>query len=328
MAKVSNPLITVVIPAYNVEKYIERCIKTVVNQTYENIEIILVDDGSPDNCPKICDKWAKKDNRIIVIHKENGGLSDARNAGIDIAKGEYITFIDSDDYIEKDYVEFLYNMIKEDKTDLSICSHTVIYETGKIIEKETKVRDVLPKEEVLYQILYDCGIDLSAWAKLYSIKLFKNVRYPKGRVFEDAATTYKLIDQCDKISVGSFSKYNYIIRKNSISTNAFSPKKMDLITSTTEMTDYLRKKYPKLNSACDRRLMYAYLSTLTQLAKSNAKDKTNKKIMMDYINNNRKKVLKDKKIPKRDRVALICTKFGYNFFKHSWNFYDRITNRK
>ncbi len=328
MKKVSNPLITVVVPIYKVEQYIDRCIKSIVNQTYSNLEIILVDDGSPDKCPKMCDNWAKKDNRIKVIHKENGGLSDARNAGIDIAKGEYITFIDSDDYIDDDYVEFLYNMIREDKTDLSICSHTVIYETGKIIKKETKVRDILSSEDVLYQILYDCGIDLSAWAKLYSIKLFKNVRYPKGRVFEDAATTYKLIDQCNKISVGSFSKYNYIIRKDSISNNKFSIKKMDLITSTKEMTDYLRKKYPNLDLACNRRLMYAYLSTLTQLAKSNVNDNENKKIMMDYINSNRKKVLKDKKIPKRDRVALNCTKFGYNFFKFSWNFYDRITNRK
>ena len=106
-------LISVVVPIYNVENYIKKCVDSILSQTYKNLEIILVDDGSPDNCPQICDEYAQKDNRIKVIHKENGGLSDARNAGIDISKGKFITFIDSDDYIEKDYVEVLYNSIKE-----------------------------------------------------------------------------------------------------------------------------------------------------------------------------------------------------------------------
>ena len=127
-------LITIVIPIYKVEKYLDKCIKSVINQTYKNLEIILVDDGSPDNCPKKCDEYEKKDTRIKVIHKENGGLSDARNAGIDIAKGKYITFIDSDDYVSEDYVEYMYNLLKQNNTKMSTCETQVVN-----IEKETEM---------------------------------------------------------------------------------------------------------------------------------------------------------------------------------------------
>ncbi len=323
-----NDLITVVIPAYKVEKFLPKCLDSVLNQTYKKLEIILVEDGSPDNCGKICDDYAKKDKRIKVIHKENGGLSDARNKGIDQATGKYITFIDSDDYIDDDYVECLYKAIKEDNTKMSICSHRVVYDTGRIIEKETKERSVLDSKTVLARILYDDGIDLSAWAKLYDIGLFNNVRYPKGRIYEDSATTYKLIDLCDKVSINSLGKYNYIIRSDSISNNKFNTKKMDLITSTKEMTDYISKKYPDLQEACDRRLMYAYLSTLSQLANSREKYPQEQKILVNYIKKNSKKILKNKNVPKRDKMGIYSLKFGFKFYKFTWNFYKKITGRK
>ena len=127
-------LVTIVVPVYKVEKYIDKCINSILSQTYKNLEIILVDDGSPDDCGKICDRYAKLDTRINVIHKENGGLSDARNAGNDVAKGKFISFIDSDDYIEPEYIEILYKAIKKDETDIAISSHKVIYESGAILE--------------------------------------------------------------------------------------------------------------------------------------------------------------------------------------------------
>ena len=130
---------------------------------------------------EICDEYEKKDNRIKVIHKKNGGLSDARNAGIEAASGKYISFIDADDYVDKDYIEVLYNKVKEDKTDIGISSHKVIYSTGTILEKATEEEAILEPKETLKRILYDDGIDLSAWAKLYKIELFKKVRFPKGR---------------------------------------------------------------------------------------------------------------------------------------------------
>ena len=324
MTKASKePLISVVVPIYNVEEYLDKCVDSIVNQTYKNLEIILVDDGSPDNSPKKCDEWAKKDKRIKAIHKENGGLSDARNAAIDIAKGEYITFIDSDDYVEKNYVDFLYKNLIDNNADISMGKQYVRY-PNKVINTGTGNKYIVNAHDCFDKLLYSEDFDVSAWAKLYKINLFKNVRYPKGRVFEDAATTYKLIDKSETIVLNSKPIYNYIIRDNSISNNSFSEKKMDLITSTNEMCDYIINKYPDLEKGCNRRLMYAYLSTLTQSARTKKINKKYKIELMNYIKNNRSKILKDKRIPKRDRLGLLSTYLGFYFYKISWGLYSLI----
>ncbi len=321
-------LISVIVPVYNVRQYINRCIDSIIEQTYANLEIILVDDGSTDNSGNICDEYAKKDNRIKVIHKENGGLSDARNAGIDIAKGAFISFIDSDDYVENNYIEILYNAIKKHEADIAVGAHKVIYDTGTILEKATGEEAILEPKEVLKRILYDEGIDLSAWSKLYKLELFKEIRYPKGRIFEDAATTYKLIDKSKRISIISKSIYNYVIRDDSITNKKFSPKKMDLITSTEEMSNYIKNKYPDLEQAANRRLMYAYLSTLTQLLKSKNKNPKIEQQLISYIKENSKSVLKDKRLKKRDKIALISINFGTSFYKIMWKIYEKITGRR
>ena len=211
---------------------------------------------------------------------------------------------------------------------MGISSHRVIYSTGTILEKATGEEAILEPKETLKRILYDEGIDLSAWAKLYKMELFKEVRFPKGRLFEDAATTYKLIDKASKISIISKSTYNYIIREESISNRKFNPSKMDLIVSTKEMADFVKNKYPDLESAANRRLMYAYLSTLSQLAASEEKYSKEQKELMDYIRINGNKILKDKNIPKRDKLGIICTKFGFRFYRFTWNLYRKKTGRK
>ncbi len=321
-----NELISIVIPIYKVEEYLKKCITSVLEQTYSNLEIILVDDGSPDNCGKICDEYAKKDERIKVIHKENGGLSDARNAGIIQATGNYITFIDSDDYVDENYVELLYTTLVSNEADISIASHRVLY-NKKCIDKSTNENFCGKPELILEKILYDDGVDLSAWGKLYKINLFSKVKFPKGRLYEDSATTYQLIDMSKEIAVYSKPVYNYVIREESISNNKFSEKKLDLITSTKEMTDFIRNKYPDLENACNRRLMYAYLSTLTQLAKSEEKNKEIEIELKNYIKNNRKSVIKDKKTPKRDKFGIYSLMFGFEFYKFIWKSYSKLSGR-
>lgn len=317
-------LVSVIIPVYNVEKYLPKCLDTVINQTYKNLEIILVDDGSPDNSGKICDEYAGKDSRIKVIHKENGGLSDARNAGIEVAKGKYITFIDSDDYVDDDYVAYLYDMLLTYKTKISIASHRVISENKKKDRYAHCASICVSSKETLKKLLYDDYVDTSAWAKMFELTLFKNIKFPVGRLYEDAATIYKLIDKCENICISTKPIYNYCIRKDSISQNSFSERKLDLIKSTEEMTDYIEKKYPDLKHGCERRRMFSYLSTLSQLATSKQKNKKIEQKLMAYIKINRKEVLKEKKIPKRDRVALYCTIFGYDFYKFAWNMYLKL----
>lgn len=318
--------ISIVIPVYNVEKYLEKCIESVINQTYNNLEIILVDDGSPDNCGSICDEYSKKDGRIKVIHQFNGGLSNARNTGIRNATGSYITFIDSDDYVDNSYVEVLYRNILQHNSDMSIGTHKVIYDNS-VIDKATHDEFQGKPEEILKRMLYDQDVDVSAWGKLYKIELFRNIEFPEGRLYEDAATTYKLIDTCRIVSVKSESLYNYTIRKNSISQCEFSQKKMDLITSTREMTDYIKEKYPNLEKACRRRLMYAYLSTLSQLVNAKCDNKEIENKLMRYIKENRNKVIIDRNIPKRDFIGLLTTYGGYKLYKRLWLLYSKITGR-
>ena len=326
MEKASNNLVSIVIPIYNVEKYLKKCINAVINQTYSNIEIILVDDGSPDSCGYICDDFAAKDSRIKVIHKENGGLSDARNAGINIAKGQYITFIDSDDFVSNDYVEYLLNVLKENNTKISTCGHYICFDKKKI-EKTSLESKKISRENAMIDILYDNEIDICSWGKLYDISLFKKTRFPKGKIFEDTATTYKLFDMCDYIAIGKESKYYYIMRNDSITTKKFNINKMDLIEMTEEMCAFLKKKYPSMIKACNRRLMWSYMSTYTKIVYTNKNEFIEeKKVIKKYIKDNRKNVLRDVNISKRDKISLIIFPLGDLFFKISWKLYKLIFN--
>lgn len=321
-----NDLVSIVVPVYNVENYLRKCLDSIIGQTYENIEIIIVNDGSTDNSLDICEEYKKKDDRIIIISKENGGLSDARNKGIDIAKGKYITFIDSDDYVDLEFISIMVSNIEKNNSDISIISHRVIY-PNTIIDKSTKEEYVSGPEDILERMLYDRGIDVSAWAKLYKTSLFEHIRYPVGRLYEDSATTYKLIDNAKIISVKSVPLYNYVVRENSIANNNFSEKKMDLITSTKEMTDYIKDKYSGLIKGCERRLVYAYLSTLTQLARSNTRNKVIERELISFIKKNGKSVFWDKNTPKRDKFGILISFGGFTIFKLAWNTYTLIENR-
>ena len=319
-------LISVIVPVYNISGCVERCIKSLLTQTYENLEIVLVDDGSSDESGSICDEYAKKDSRIKVIHKENGGLSDARNEGIRKATGNYISLVDGDDFVDRNYIEELYGVLMKYDARMAITAHRVIYPKTSM-NKSTGEKYVGSPKEILRRMLYDDGLDLSAWGKLYDADLFRGIKYPKGRLFEDSATTYKLVDACDKIAVYSVPTYNYVMRTSSIVNESFSRNKMDLITSTEEMINYIRKKYPELSVGCDRRMMYAYLSTLSQLAKSKVKDKESERKMMDYVKENRRRVLKDKNLPRRDRLALWSTFFGFDFYRFAWGLYSKMSRR-
>ena len=234
---VDKDLITVVVPVYNVEKYIKKCIDSIINQTYKNIEIILVNDGSTDNSGKICNDYAKKDCRIKVIHKENGGLSDARNFGIENTTGKYITFVDSDDYIEIDYVEYLYNLVVKNKVDISICS-MFIDSTKKHINQGKKFKDNIFDTKKCYEyMLLEKGFTISAPAKLYLSELFRDIKYPTGMLCEDNGTTYKLIAKCDRIAYGCQSKYHYVAREDSIMRSTFNPKKNATIKNGANQND-------------------------------------------------------------------------------------------
>lgn len=310
-------LISVIVPAFGVEQYIGKCLDSIINQTYSNIEIIVVDDGSKDKSGKIADEYAQKDHRIVVYHKNNGGLSDARNFGIKKANGKYITCIDSDDYVDLDYIEYLYSTLKEYNARISFCQHRVWYPSGKIHDPGLAGTEQLPTEKCIERIMYHDILDTSAWAKLYERSLFDTIEYPKGRLFEDIGTTYKLLMQCESIAVGYESKYNYILRANSIVTGAFNEKKLDLLVMTDQMARDVEKRYPKLANAVLRRRLYARFSTLNQMLDADCNEEKNN--IISFIKIYRGKVLADKKAPGRDKIAIALLAVSLRLYRFVWN---------
>lgn len=280
-----NPLISVIIPVYKVEKYLHKCVDSVINQTYSKLEIILVDDGSPDNCGMICDEYSQKDSRIRVIHKENGGLSDARNAGLDIALGDYIGFVDSDDYIAPNMYEMMLQNAKKNKADISLCGYYNEYEGG-IIEKNYPIieKKVLTASEGLKEVIYSKKYGVMAWTKLYKKELFKNVRYPKGHVCEDVYVIGDIFENVKIAAFDSTSLYYYVHRNDSITTYSFNEKHLDWIRSYEHLSDTIRKSFPELNKIAKIRLLWGRLFVLDRSILTDNKE-LNKRIQK-YVRKN------------------------------------------
>jgi glycosyltransferase involved in cell wall biosynthesis len=314
----NNPLVTVIVPVYKVEPYLRRCLDSIVNQTYRNLEIILIDDGSPDNCGVICDEYAEIDKRIKVIHKKNGGLSSARNVGLDVFKGEYVSFVDSDDVVSLDMIEYLYDLLSDNNAEISVCLHEIVRDNHRWISfKNVNNQTVTPKE-CIKKLLYNDGVDTSAWAKLYKASLFNNVRYPQGKLFEDIATTYKLFFNANRIALGNEAKYSYILRNSSIVGSSFNEKKLDLLEMTDEMGRNVLNVYPDLSKAVLRRRVYARFSTLNQLARC-VDRKKEKNCIIKFIKDNTREILLNNEVCLKDKVASILLNVNYNLYKFIWD---------
>ena len=286
MDKINNkkkPIISVIVPIYKVEKYIEKCINSIINQTYKNLEIILVDDGSPDNCPKICDEFAKKDKRIRVIHKENGGLSDARNAGLDIMTGDFVCFIDSDDWVESTYVEDMLTAQQNTDADIVACGVFLIEENtnNKKIFLQSKKNKLLKNNIFKYYYSKKNKIFCSAWNKLYKKEIFNEIRYPKGRIYEDSAIILKILGKCERVIVISNLLYNYLKRNESITGTNFDLKKLNsLFLNYEENLKYIEgKKNKKL--MCEEVLSGLYNNYLKIIKQLND-DKLKKYLKNDF----------------------------------------------
>ena len=320
-----KPLISVIVPVYNVEKYLPKCMEMLLSQTYPDLEIVLVDDGSPDGSAALCDEYAAKERRVCVYHKPNGGLSDARNYGIERAKGEYITCIDADDYPDRDYVEYLWQLLCENDVKMSICQLRVQTSGGKNLDQGRPGSEVLDNKTCIKRMMYHDVIDTTACAKLYHRSLFENVRYPVGRYFEDIGTTYELMLLCEKIAVGYESKYNYIYRDDSIVNSAFNPRKLDLLDMTDKMAADVSSVYPDLEGAVLRRRVYARFSTLNQMFNvTDPEDIRKREEIIAFILENSDAVAADPLTPSRDRMAIRALKPGFGVYKKLWKLYLKI----
>ena len=250
-----DELISVIVPIYKVENYLDRCVKSIVEQTYPNLEIILVDDGSPDQCPKLCDEWAKKDQRIKVIHKENGGLSDARNVGMKIMMGDYVSYIDSDDWIAEDMYETMLDAIKKNHADICECGFERT--SGMIENARTQQNDqavILEKENALLAVVEE-KIQPVVWNKLYKREIVETLYFEVGKYNEDEFFTYKAIEKAEKIVQIPYIGYYYFFREDSIINETYTIRRLDGLEARYERMKYL-KKYPEIYGIAKRQLVF------------------------------------------------------------------------
>lgn len=316
-----KPLISIIVPVYNVEAYLAKCVDSILAQTYTNLEIILVNDGSSDGCGRICDEYAKQDKRIKVIHKQNGGLSDARNVAIDVATGEFITFIDSDDYVTDDYIMTLYSLIEKYECKVSIALYNTFVEGSKPkvvnrVYREDCQTNIKAIEEMFYQEKYDTA----SWAKLYHSSLFATgIRYPKGIVYEDLATTYLLIFQSDKVAFCNRRIYNYLLRRDSIEGSSFSSKKMDSALKVCELMESHLDILGKVMQAYQCRMMSFFFHLLLKMPDGYEQ----RNMLYKRIKAIRWSVLCNSRARKKARVASLLSYLGLGSVKGVFHLIDK-----
>jgi glycosyltransferase involved in cell wall biosynthesis len=261
------PQLSIVVPVYRVEPYLAKCIDSILAQTLSDFELILVDDGSPDRCGAICDEYAAKDPRIQVIHKANGGLSSARNAGIDIARGKYLGFVDSDDWIEPIMYATLMADLERYQADVACCSTTMwgLGQTDPLLQPTDPARDEpieLWDHETALRMLITERTN-SAWSKLYRSDCFKEIRFPEGRINEDFPTLLRIFSKSNRVSFNSRRLYNYYRREASITTSSFSLRQFDELDNCREAVEFIRENHPALLPAMEKRLFAVSLKLLS-----------------------------------------------------------------
>lgn len=261
-----KPLISIIIPIYKVEEYLDECIASIINQSYKNLEIILVDDGSPDNCPILCDEWAKRDSRIIVIHKKNGGLSSARNAGLKTANGDYISFIDSDDFIDKDMYTLLLSSLQRNP-QCSIASCMLNKYINNTITKYSKLwvpqGDRIIKYDKFAELCLSCKINFTVTSKLFKRDVIKNIYFREGRTNEDTLFIFDISKKIEKDKINMIEipehLYNYRIREDSICQQTYKPLEIEVLRNYNEILNYYKhydyKHYNNIKKYHDKRLI-------------------------------------------------------------------------
>ena len=315
-------LISVIVPVYNVDNYLRKCIDSLIVQTLKDIEIILVNDGSTDESIDICEEYKLKDNRIKVIHKENGGLSDARNKGIDIAKGKYISFVDSDDWINPQMLEKLYILASKYEADIVQGDYIKAYDEDIIVNNMSENIIKYNAEQILDE-LYSGNYtkNIVVWNKIYKRELFNDIRFPKGKLHEDEFTTYKILHKANLIIDSNIPIYYYRQREGSIMNSDFNIKRLDLLEALKERREYfIQNGLGKLSCKTEAKLCSLIKIFYIKIHSSNINDKSylfkrlNREIRENYLN-----FIKNKEISTKGKLTLtlatLNNKLFYNMYK-------------
>lgn len=283
------PLISVIVPVYNVEAYLDRCVQSIVDQTYQNLEIILVDDGSPDHCPAMCDAWAKKDHRIKVIHKANGGLSAARNAGMAVSTGEYIGFVDSDDYIAPEMFRLLLERITADGSDISVCGVELVFEDGSAPRNMTVAGScLLARGAAMKAVIRESWIKQPVWNKLYKADMVRSIPFPVGKYHEDVFWTWQAVSRANSVSVFDTPCYYYAQRSGSIMAEAYSLRRLDAIEAKEQRLAFIEKEFPELAAYARKDLLFSCMHQGQQAAKH--LDVSDKKVVLSKLSETAKHI--------------------------------------
>ncbi len=289
-------MITIVVPVYKVEEYLERCVDSILNQTFIDFELLLVDDGSPDNCGKICDEYAEKDSRIFVIHQNNGGLSAARNTGInwfyEQNRSDYITFVDSDDWLHPEYLRILMNGITENHVKISVCNYKRVNAEIPHQNYDNIKCEITSPEDFLVNHSWQYNY---AWGKLYHKSVFEDIRYPVGKIFEDTFTTYKVLHKCDEIAYTELQLYYYFQNEQGISHSSWKPSELVIFDAMQEQILFYKEKGLKKAYAKEFELFVHHHAYQIVRIKENKNDLKKNKATLKGIKKTLRKYLRENK---------------------------------
>ncbi|OLS41095.1 glycosyltransferase family 2 protein [Bacillus sp. MRMR6] len=318
--------VSIIVPVYQVERYLRKCLDSIVNQTYRDLEIILVDDGSNDDSGSICDEYSIRDSRIKVIHQQNIGLSGARNKGIEIATGAYISFIDSDDYVEPSFIEELYKSLVNNKAQISVCNISQENEDmsrDKLLIKNINTSSVFNNFEGMKNLLQlNSGFMGYVWNKLYDITLFKDIRFPVSKIYEDTFTVYKLFSKSDQIVYTNATLYHYVNREGSITSSKNIEKKVDFILANKQRYEFIKNEYKGLDSLAFTTYCISVISILNEYIKYGKSTEDIEKHLKNVQGLMFEKKYKD--IPVLYRAILFLTKTNFSLYKRIINQYYLI----
>lgn len=302
-----NETVSVIVPVYNVSNYVKKCVMSIVGQTYCNLDIILIDDGSTDISGVICDELAISDDRIKVIHQNNMGLSGARNTGLDHAYGDYIVCVDSDDMIDKKMIEKLVNAANEYGADIAACGTVYCSEKDEFLyEKKNSQLEVFRDQMQMEALIYTDKIQTTAWGKLYKRSLFEDIRYPLGKIHEDVFTTYLLLDRSKKTVVIPEPLYMYRQVQNSIMHQKFNKKSLNGLEGTIERAAFIENNYPKLKSGAYAVVAYTGCKLYEKILNSGEVDFETKNYLQNIVRSHLTDLLRFKGMGVKTKLFAIC----------------------
>jgi glycosyltransferase involved in cell wall biosynthesis len=331
-----KPLINIIVPIYNVDSYLRRCVDSLLSQTYKNIRVILIDDGSTDTCPILCDEYDNLDDRVISFHRKNGGLSAARNTGLDYLFSEspqdsaLVSFVDSDDWVEPDFIEFLYTLLIDNNAQIAQCGHLISYsDTCEEQKASSQYTQVLNRVDAIESLCRNGVWDVTTWNKLYRLELFQSIRFPIGSSYEDTATSYLLASSVDTVAVNMAPKYHYTQRYTSIANgNTWKSSKFDLITAGDQMANWVDIHHPNLSTAAMEKRVFVRLSTLSQMVNCNYSNKREINKIRQFIIKNAKTILLDPQAQNRDKIGILALMPGWLCYRMLWKTYYAIKRHR